>query len=301
MFTRITTPVGRGLIFVIVAAIAWGTGGVIAAVLYRSTGLGPIAISFWRTAIGVVLLALLYPWIRPRTVAARRRPWITLITGVGLAIYQTAYYAAVTRSGVAFATVLTLGSAPILIALGARFIIGERLGAVGIVSVAVAPLGLLLVVGGNTGGTTAGVALSLLSATGYAVVTVLHRTLGGVDPGRTTLSGFAVAGLCLAPLAIVEGLWPARGAGLQTVALLGFLGVFSTAMAYSLFFASLGTVRATTVSVLSLSEPLTAAALAVLLLGERLTWGMASGAAILLGAVALLAWAEARVAPLDST
>jgi DME family drug/metabolite transporter len=296
MSVRVTTPVARGLIFVIIAAIAWGTGGVIAAVLYRSAGLGPVAISFWRTAIGVVLLAMVYVRRRPGSSRAPRRPWVTLVTGVGLAVYQTAYYAAVARSGVAFATVLTLGSAPILIALGARFTIGERLGSVGVAAVAIGPIGLLLVVGGTTGGGgIAGVVFSLLSAAGYAVVTVLHRALGGVDPARTTLHGFVVAGVCLAPLAIVEGWWPSRGVAWETVALLSYLGVFSTAMAYSLFFASLGAVRATTVSVLSLAEPLTAAALAVLLLGERLTWPMVAGAVVLLGAVALLARAETTV------
>ncbi len=318
MSSRITTPVARGLIFVVIAAIAWGTGGVIAVVLYRSTGLGPIAVSFWRTAIGVVLLALVsgsdrrsvrfsargrllagkdYATGRPGPVAGYARPWVTIVTGVGLAVYQTAYYAAVARSGVACATVLTLGSAPILIALGARYAIGERLGALGVSAVTVVPVGLLLVVGGTAGSTVAGLVLSLVSAAGYAVVTVLHRAIGGSDSVGTTLRGFVVAGVCLAPLAIVEGPWPERGVDLKTVALLGYLGVFSTALAYSLFFAGLGTVRATTASILTLSEPLTAAVLAVLLLGERLTWATVAGGVILLGSVVLLARAEARAAP----
>jgi DME family drug/metabolite transporter len=224
-----------------------------------------------------------------------RRWWVTWVTGVGLAVYQTAYYAAVASSGVAFATVLTLGSAPVLIALGARFTIGERLGAAGIGAVAVAPVGLVLVAGfSGTGGSVVGLVLSLVSAGGYAVVTVLHRALGGVDPDRTTLHGFVVAGLCLAPLAALEGLWPVRGDLLPTLGLLGYLGLFSTALAYRLFFASLGAVRATTVSILTLTEPLTAAALAVLLLGERITWTMLAGGLLLLGAVLLLAHAETR-------
>jgi DME family drug/metabolite transporter len=310
---RFATPVTRGLISVIIAAIAWGTGGVVAAVLYRTTGLGPIAISFWRTAIGVALLGLLS--LRRSSASAGspvrmsrflgriageaegRRWWITLVTGVGLAVYQTAYYAAVARSGVAFATVLTLGSAPVLIALGARFAIGERLGPVGVAAVAVAPLGLVLVAG-FSGGSLAGVVLSLVSAAGYAVVTVLQRSVGGVDPDRTTLHGFAVAGICLAPLAALEGLWPVRGDLLPTLGLLAYLGVFSTAVAYRLFFASLGSIRATTVSILTLTEPLTAAALAVLVLGERITWTMLAGGLLLLGAVVLLAHAETRTAPL---
>lgn len=311
MSNRFAAPVTRGLIFVIIAAIAWGTGGVVAAVLYRTTGLGPIAISFWRIAIGVALLGLL-SLRTPKSPAApvsflggiTGRPgggrwWVTLVTGVGLAVYQTAYYAAVAQSGVAFATVLTLGSAPVLIALGARFAIGERLGTIGAAAVAVAPLGLLLVAGAQQGvGTLAGAVLSLVSAAGYAVVTVLQRAVGGTDPDRTTLHGFVVAGICLAPLAALEGLWPVRGDLLLTLGLLGFLGLFSTALAYRLFFAGLGVVRATTVSILTLTEPLTAAALAVLLLGERITWTMLTGGLLLLGAVLLLAHAETRASPL---
>jgi DME family drug/metabolite transporter len=68
-------------------------------------------------------------------------------------------------------------------------------------------------------------------------------------------------------------------------------------VAYRLFFASLGSVRATTVSVLTLTEPLTAAVLAVLLLGEHLTWTMAAGTLLLLGSVVLLAHAETRMVP----
>src|SRR5258706_15374165 len=54
------TPVARGLSFVTIAAIAWGTGGIVAAILYRTSGLGPIAVSFWRTVIGEALLAAVY-------------------------------------------------------------------------------------------------------------------------------------------------------------------------------------------------------------------------------------------------
>jgi drug/metabolite transporter, DME family len=281
----------RGLIFIAIAAAAWGTGGVAAAILYRDTGLGPVAVSFWRTAIGVAVLAIGYGFRRAtRTgshVHAGPQRWgVTWVTGVGLAVYQTAYYAAVARSGVAFATVVTLGAAPVLIAVGARLAIGERLGRAGAAAVAVAPVGLVLIVGGTpAGGTVAGAALSLLSAAGYAAVTVLHRALGGVDPARTTLSGFVVAGVCLAPLAALEGLWPTRGLSVPALLLLGYLGVVATALAYSLFFASLAAVRATTVSIVTLFEPLTAAVLAILILGERLSLALAVGATILLAAV----------------
>jgi drug/metabolite transporter, DME family len=288
-----TRAAARGFVFVAIAAAAWGAGGVVAAVLYRATGLGPVAVSFWRTVIGVLLLAAVW---RPRSrPAGPRRWWVSPVTGVGLALYQTAYYAAVACSGVAVATVLTLGSAPILIAVAARFVIGERLGVAGAIAVGVAPVGLTLVVGvsGVWGlRSAAGVGLALLSAAGYAAVTVLHRKLGVVDPARTTLHGFVVAGVCLAPLAVLEGLWPSRGDLTETLVLLGFLGLFSTAVAYSLFFASLGALRATTVSMVSLIEPVTGAALAVVFLGEHVTARAVAGGVILLGSVVVSSWRE---------
>lgn len=300
------TPTTRGLIFVTTAAIAWGSGGIIAAILYTTSGLGPVAVSFWRTLSGVALLAIGYAFTRrSRAATAPARPatraqraakvGITLVTGVGLAVYQAAYYTAVNVSGVALATVVTLGAGPILIALGARTVIGERLGLAGVLAVGAAPLGLVLMVGGagGAGATLAwGVGYSLLSAGGYAVVTVLHRALGGLDPARTTLTGFAVATAVLCPLAVAEGLWPTRGHAWLTWSLLLFLGAVPTALAYSLFFASLAALRAATVSVLTLAEPLTATAIAVAALGERLTAPMMGGAVVLLGAVALLATAS---------
>ena len=59
-------PVGRGLWFVCMAATAWGTGGAVAAILYDTSGLGPVAVSWWRFAGGFVLLAAGRRWFGPR-------------------------------------------------------------------------------------------------------------------------------------------------------------------------------------------------------------------------------------------
>lgn len=64
--------------------------------------------------------------------------------------------------------------------------------------------------------------------------------------------------------------------------------------AYGLYFAGLAVVRAATASVISLIEPVSAAAIAVLFLGERLTMATAIGTGVLLTAVAGLAVTEAR-------
>ena len=101
-----TLSVSRGLLYVSFAAIAWGTGGAVAAVLYRS-GLGPIAVSFWRFAIGMLVLAIVALIMSSKDKRSAMRDFIrerwarVIIIGMGFAIYQTAYFAAVQYSGLA--------------------------------------------------------------------------------------------------------------------------------------------------------------------------------------------------------
>lgn len=83
------------------------------------------------------------------SLAANKR--LTLITGFGLAVYQTAYFAAVQQAGITVATVVTLGSGPVLVAIGARFMLDERVGAAAAASVRSGVVGLVLLMR-STGG-----------------------------------------------------------------------------------------------------------------------------------------------------
>ncbi|GAA1011006.1 hypothetical protein GCM10009564_30710 [Streptomyces thermogriseus] len=101
----------------LIAAGAWGTAGAAASLVYRTSDMGPVALSFWRCAIGAVLLLAVRP-PRPRT-------------------------------GPAAAAVVALGAGPVLIALGARLTMGERLGRTGLTAVAGALAGLGVLVPGS--------------------------------------------------------------------------------------------------------------------------------------------------------
>ncbi|MGI5246817.1 DMT family transporter [Dactylosporangium sp. CA-139066] len=268
----------RGLIYIALAAVSWGVGGFVAALLYRHSGLGPIAVTFWRYLGGLALLAALL----------RKRPKRRLLNGLGMALYQTAYYVAIELGGVGIVTVVTLGSGPILIALA------ERTFRQHIRILAAALLGLVLLVAQNpqTGPhPLAGILVALVSAAGYAGVTI-HNRVKNDDPYDSALGGFAVGTVALLPLAALEGLAPrAEGIGV-TLGLLVFLGAVPTALAYALFFKGLTVIRATTASVVALSEPLAAVALGALVLHEPLTVWSAAGGLLLLGSVAALALQE---------
>ncbi|MGW2821347.1 DMT family transporter [Streptomyces sp. NPDC001443] len=307
-------PVGRGLLYLIVAGFAWGTAGAAASLVYRSSDLGAVSLSFWRCAVGLVLL-LAARRLRPRrpartAVAAalplRQKALRAGATGLGLAVFQTTYFAAVSATGLAVATVVTLGAGPVLIALGARLTMGERLGRAGLAAVAGALTGLAVLVawGGDTTVRPAGVLLALVSAAGYSAMTLFTRWWGrdgGADAAGTSVGAFVVTSLCLLPFALAQGLVPHTAEPLRTLWLVVYIAAVPTALAYALYFAGAAVVRSATVSVIMLLEPVGAAVLAVSLLGERLTPATVVGTLLMLGSVTGLALAEARGAPAPAT
>ncbi|MGW1819152.1 DMT family transporter [Streptomyces sp. NPDC002125] len=295
------------MLYVAIAATAWGTGGAAAAELYEAGGIGPISVSFWRFVTGLVLLLAAHAVLRRRFTAGaaplrasftvnRRR---VLVTGAGLAVYQTAYFASVQQAGLTLATVVTLGAGPVLITVGARLTLGERTSAAGTAAVASGVIGLVLLMGGadRSAGPSPlpGIGLALLSAAGYAGVTLLGRSSGRDDADgafASMVTGFAVGTACLLPMALLEGLLPDLEGASWTLGLILYLGAVPTALAYTLFFAGLKAVRATTASVVALVEPLTAALIGVLVLGERLSASVLTGTALLLLSVLWLAAGE---------
>ncbi|KQX14501.1 hypothetical protein ASC82_03965 [Streptomyces sp. Root431] len=299
-------PVGRSLLYLIVAGIAWGTAGAAASLIFRVSDMGPLALSFWRCVGGLVLLLGALA-LRPRRAVARtageprgRRTARILGTGIGLTVFQSAYFAAVQDTGLAVGTVVTLGAGPVLIAVGARLAMGERLGRGGLLAVigALAGLAVLVLGGGAEEVRPLGVGLAVVSAAGYAAITLLTRWLGrdggGTDALATTTWAFAIGAVGLLPLAAAEGLVPHTDAPVQVVLLLVYVAAVPTALAYALYFAGAAVVRAATVSVIMLLEPVSAALIAVSLLGEQLTGAIVLGTLLLLVAVTGLAFAEAR-------
>jgi len=99
-----------------------------------------------------------------------------------------------------------------------------------------------------------------------------------------TFVGFAGGALLLTPVLLAIG--PRFTAEPVALAVLIYLGVVPTAVAYGLFFTGIKTVPGAVASIVTLLEPLTATALATIVLGERLSSGALLGGLLVLAAVA---------------
>jgi drug/metabolite transporter, DME family len=275
---------GSGLPYLVISGLLWGTGGLTGSLLGREAGLSAIAVAAYRLAAGGLLI-IAFRALAGRPWPAGRAAW-TRITMIGLlaAFFQSCYFTAVSLTSVPLATLVTIGSAPVIVLAAAR-VTGQPTGRHAAATTALAVTGLGLLVGLPSGfGETAVLAsagMAVLAAAGFAAMTLTgSRPVPGLDDLTVTGFGFTIGGLALMPLAELAG-----GIGFRpapaSIGLLIALGTGPTAVAYTLFFRGLRSAAADTAALMALLEPLTGAVLADLLLGERLSvTGIAGAAAI---------------------
>jgi DME family drug/metabolite transporter len=291
----------HGLLLIVLAAVLWGTVGTAVKIIYGLATTNPLSIGFFRLAFSVpVLLAACWHTLGRKMFRITRRDLgIMLLMGAFMAFYQVCYFAAIARVGVAIAVLVTLCTAPVMVALLSALLLRERLtGAIVLaLTCALAGTAMLIWVGPETSGarrdTLAGVLLALGSAFGYTMLTLCSRTLAGRHhPLQPITIAFAAGALLLLPFALATGFvisYPAGG-----WALLLYLGLAPTALAYVLFLTGIRSITATVASIATLIEPLTSTVLAWLLFGEQLGPLGVFGAALLLGAIGLLYRGESR-------
>lgn len=286
----------RGLLMVAAAAMLWGTSGLTATVAYRR-GIHPLTVSTWRMVLGGLALS---PLLRVTTATPTRLSWsdgrrMTAISA-GLAGYQAGYFMAVQRAGVTIATLITLGSAPVLVTLGERLITGRPTPRRTLAGLVLAVTGLVALVGlpaGDGVDVLVGAGFATGSAFGYAAVTLAGGTLSTrLGAQRMTVFAFVGAAVLLLPVTTMS-VGVGLGGDAVVFAAMLYLGVLPTALAYRMFFSGLRHISASSAAVLVLLEPLVATALAIPLIGERLTPIGWAGAAMLVAAVLLVSRSSA--------
>lgn len=290
------------VVAVLLAAVLFGTTGTSQAL--GPEGASPLSIGVMRMVIGGTGLAVLAfglaAWQR-RRMPQTPRPRLTLrpfaliaITGVSLALYQPLFFLGTERNGVAVATMVALGSAPILAGL-LEWALTRRLPSLlWLGATALATLGVVFLgVGGDASGLgtdPAGLLGSIGAGACFAVIANAQRRLldDGWDP--FTVVGAMGAGSALVFaffVPFVDLAWMETPSG---VVMALWLGLATISVAYVFFTWGLSALSAATAATLTLGEPLTATLLGIIVLGERLSLLAIIGLVVLAGGLALLAW-----------
>ena len=293
-----------GYLFALAAGAIWGTTGPLSTALYRA-GEAITGIGFWRLVIGL-LGFVVYGLFRPQLFRIGRKAWLLVGLGGGalVALFEVAYQFGIAGTGVAGAAAL-LYIAPVLVAILAKPLLGEKLTALRIVLALVVMAGAALTVQGGSHGAGAtaiplpsliqGVAGGLLAMVSFAGTTLLAR-YAVPRYGATQvlfleiLGGIVVLGIVLPPAGHTP--LPPHTMGAWMYVLLLSLG--SVLAANFFFFAAVRRIDAALTSVAATIEPVVGALLALLLFRQHLSLSGWLGLTMVVGGVAMSYLSEAK-------
>ena len=276
-----------GVWFVLGAALRWGTTGTAQA--FAPSGFDPGVIGALRLLVGgIALLGLaLY-----RRELGRLRDWNWLplcMAAVFTASYQLCFFAAVARTGVAVGTIVGIGSAPVIGGFLAKVFRGETLSRRWLVatSLAIAGCSLLSLSGGDVAIDPVGILLAVGAGAAYAAYALMIKgLLGRHSPNAVMALVVCIGAVLLSPALLncdLDWLLQPRSIGVVM-----HLGLATMALSYWLFARGLQTVQVATAVTLSLAEPMTAATLGILVLGEQLNAQAFTGISLILAGLVVL-------------
>lgn len=267
-----------GVAAVLFASLVWGTTGT-AATFAPEVGAAAIGAAAMGLG-GLMQTAYAGKGIRNSLPQLREQLPLVLLGGLAVGIYPLAFYGSMRLAGVTIGTVVTIGSAPLLSAvieylidknrLSPRWMAGAMIGLLGMVLLCMAE-------GGNHAGAVddsraiIGILLGLVGGATYALYSWTARRvmLSGVRSDVAMGATFGIGGVLLIPVLLATGApflasWSNAAVGLYMAVVPMFLGYLS-------FGFGLARIPASTATTISLIEPVVAAFLAILIVGEQLT------------------------------
>ena len=273
-----------GLVFANVAVLLFGLAGV----LGKLSALPAPLIVFGRAFFaGLVLLAVC--WFQHISLRPKRPHdgFLLLGQGVLLALHWTAFFQAINVSNVAIG-LLSFSSFPLFTAALEPLLLHQRPSRIQIVAALLILVGIYLLVPSFTlqNNTTLGVMWGVLSGATFALLSVTNRWLGRTYSSlMISLYQDGIAAIVLLPaffLTATGSFWTPHA-----LLILLILGVVCTALAHTLFIASMRDITAQSASLLASLEPVWGIVFGVLLLGAIPAASTLLGGAIILGATLL--------------
>lgn len=263
-----------GIFAILAASVLWGTTGTAAA---YAPNLSPLAIGAFAMGFGGLLQALIAKSAIQQSWQQIKQQPLLLILGVfSVALYPLAFYSSMHYAGITVGTVVSIGTAPIFSALFERFFNRQALSLRWFISFILGITGVFLLSIGETPDVsqapnqTLGIMLGFVAGLTYSLYSWIARQfiLQGINAKAAMGAIFGLAALILIPSLF----WTAQNLfdearNLYVVIYMASIPMF---IGYVLFGYGLKTVSASHAITLTLFEPVVAAFLAAILIGEKI-------------------------------
>lgn len=281
----------RPVLAVVVVLLLWASAFIAIRAVAGQLSPGPLALG--RLAVAAVVLTVVVGRERLRgrrpTLPRGRAWWPVLGYGVLWFAGYTVVLNAAEHHLDAGTAALLVNVGPLLVAVAAGLLFAEGFPRPLVIGVAIAFVGVLVIAIGGVGGhsDSLGILLGLITAVLYAAgVLTQKRALRTTDPLTATWLGAVIGTLAtcpFAPAAVHQLSQASPGAVLATI----YLGVFPTAIAFSLWAYALRRTSAGRTATATLAVPAIVVVLSWLLLHEAPTGWAVIGGVLALSGVAI--------------
>ena len=265
-----------GILAVILASLLWGTTGMAATF---APALSPLFIGSFAMGMGGILQCGLatVKIVHDRALLAVHCRFL-IVGALAVAIYPLAFYSSMRLSGVIIGTVVSIGLAPILSAIIEYFSRDFQLNKQWAMGALLGIIGMVMLAFSDNASTTIqythvnlGILLGLVAGLTYALYSWSARQLmlKGVNTKAAMGATFGCGGLLLIPVMLITGSafvtsWNNMAVGFYMALIPMFLGY----RCYGFGLSKISVSMATTITLL---EPVIAAILAMLIVGECLS------------------------------
>lgn len=256
-------------LYVIFAAVLWGTCGTAQA--FAPEGVNPVVVGAVRIGIGGIGLFLIGLFKGAFKEKFRMNKKDLFIGAICIALYQPLFFVGITKTGVAFGTVLTLGSAPIFSGI-IEYFCTRKVDKVWLISTVVSVSGCVLLFAGQGEMKIEIVGSVLCLTAGFFYSVFVKKTQELFESNSRFMVNavlFMISGTVLIPSYIMyDASWIITLRG-GLVAL--YLGIVTFTIPLYFFTKGLAKLATPEAVTLTLAEPLTAAILGTVLLREKLS------------------------------
>lgn len=266
---------------IVLCALLWSLAGIVTRQLDHAAG---FEITFWRSLACVICVAA---WL----VATERRGWFAAITRTGLpglvsgvmwAVMFTCFMVALTLTTVA-KTLVVLAVAPLLTALLARIVLGERIAPRTWCAIVVAGAGIVWMVADGLR-EDGGSLLGMLVAAGVPLASAINLVNMKRQQARVDLVPAILIGGVISCIAMLPLMLPVQASG-KDIVLLSMLGAFQLALPCILMIRAARYLSPQETALLSLLEVVFGPLWAWLGAGEQPAAATLYGGTLILGAL----------------